>query len=400
VSLPPIDVAELLASASLEEHAARADRFFAGLDAQDPGFQRPFTPLTKAGPNLSRLGAMFEAAELYPGLRVLDFGCGIAWLGRALAAAGCKVVAADVAPTALAVAEAHDRRFRPALAGRLRYLRLHGTRIDLPDASLDRVMCHEALHHVVDQAATIAEFRRLLAPGGRAVFMEPGPEHSAATSSQDEMRRHGIIERDIHVEEVWKQAQRAGFAAMQVGLFTVRPEMLPIERFMALWRHERHGEVPPAPMPAETYRQALLPVIGGFRMFVLHAEAPVADPDDSRSAEGLAARIELRRVAWQGDALVVDLVITNTGQRTWSPSGPAKGQVNLGLLLLDAAGAVSNRNWRRHPCIAERLPPGGQVATRVTCQPPPGARLSLDLVAEHVAWFGQPGSGLEVPLPG
>lgn len=396
----PIDVAALIASVPAAEHARRADAYFAGLTETHWSFRKPFAPLSKVGPNLTRLGAMLEAADLSPGLRVLDFGCGVAWLGRMLAQNGCDVVAADVSPTALAAAEAHDRRFHRRLEGKLRYIRTDGARLDLPDASLDRILCHEALHHVPDQAATIAEFRRILAPGGRAVFMEPGPDHSRAEGSQSEMRAHGVIENDIRVEAIWEAASRAGFGGIEVGLFTVRPEMLPLDRFMDLWRHEMQRGPRPEPPPGPTYRSLALPVLGGFRMFVLHAEAPAATVADSTEAQGLAAEIAVAGVRRGAEGVEIELAITNTGRRAWRPSGSGRGAVNLGVLLLAADGSLANRNFRRHPCVPGLLPPGGRVTTRLVLPLPAGARLSLDMVAEHVAWFGQPGIGLEVPLPG
>jgi len=400
VSQPPISVAALIAEANAEEHAARADRYFRGVDANHWSFRKPFAPLAHAGPALMRLGAMFDAADLYPGLRVLDFGCGVAWLGRLLAEAGCSVVAADVSPSVLEAAAAHDAQHHPGLAGRLRYQTTDGTRIDLPAGSIDRILSHEALHHLADPAPAIAEFRRLLAPGGRAVFMEPGPDHSLSATSQAEMAVHGVIENDVHVERIWEAAAQAGFHGIEIGLFGLRPEMLPLDRFLALWRHELRGGPAPELPAAATYRDLALPVLQGFRMFVLHADAAREAPADSLVAQGLSVSIEVAGVQRQGEQVSLDLVLRNTGTRAWRPSGTARGAVNLGAILLEPDGSVRNRNHRRHACVTERLPPGVAIETRFTLPVPPGAGLSLDMVAEHVCWFGQPGVGLEVALPG
>lgn len=198
----PINVQRLITEVPLAEHARRAEASHDDLTPEHWSFRKPFAPLAKVGPNLTRLGAMLEAADLSPGLRVLEFGCGVAWLGRELAQAGCQVVATDIAHKALATAAAHDARYHPELAGKLRYVPYEGTRLAVADGSQDRILCHEAFHHVQDQAAVIAEFARVLAPDGSAIFMEPGPRHSAAASSQAEMRRHGVIENDIRVQDI------------------------------------------------------------------------------------------------------------------------------------------------------------------------------------------------------
>jgi SAM-dependent methyltransferase len=395
----PIDVRRLIAELPLEEHARRADASHADVTAEHWSFRKPFAPLGKVGPNLTRLGAMLETAELSPGLRVLQFGCGVAWLGRLLAEAGCEVAATDISRTALEAAAAHDARHRPHLAKRLRYVPYDGVRIDLPDASQDRILCHEAFHHVPDQGGVLADFARLLAPTGRAVFMEPGPRHSSAESSQSEMRRHGVIENDIRIQDIWAAAQECGFARMEVGLFSVRPLMLPVGRFSALYAHEFEGAAAPAPPPAATYRDLALPVLEGFRMFVLHRGTDQAERLDSRQREGLQAGIRIRRLSHGAGGLRLQLRLENTGDADWLPSGIQKGAVNLGLLLLKPDGSLLNRNWKRHRFLQTPLPPGKAAELDFTVQLPPQAELSLDLVAEHVRWFGEPGLGQRLTLP-
>ena len=44
--------------------------------------------------------------------------------------------------------------------------------IDLPDASVDAVFCHQTFHHLVEQEESLAEFYRVLKPGGLLLFAE------------------------------------------------------------------------------------------------------------------------------------------------------------------------------------------------------------------------------------
>ena len=44
--------------------------------------------------------------------------------------------------------------------------------IDLADASVDLLFCHQTFHHLVEQEQALAEFWRVLKPGGRLLFAE------------------------------------------------------------------------------------------------------------------------------------------------------------------------------------------------------------------------------------
>jgi ubiquinone/menaquinone biosynthesis C-methylase UbiE len=44
--------------------------------------------------------------------------------------------------------------------------------IDLPDNSVDMLFCHQTFHHLVRQRESLAEFFRVLKPGGRLLFAE------------------------------------------------------------------------------------------------------------------------------------------------------------------------------------------------------------------------------------
>jgi SAM-dependent methyltransferase len=54
-------------------------------------------------------------------------------------------------------------------------VRLHAAnaaRMDLPDAEFDLIFCHQTFHHIVEQEAAMAEFFRILKPGGVLLFAE------------------------------------------------------------------------------------------------------------------------------------------------------------------------------------------------------------------------------------
>jgi len=118
-----------------------------------------------ASRSLARLG------EVRAGQRVLDVGCGTGGAARLLAEEfGCEVVGVDI--TAAFIAAAEWLSVATGLAGRTRFLCADAARTPLPDGSFDLVWCQHALMNMPDVPAVLAEWRRLLAPGGRVLLHE------------------------------------------------------------------------------------------------------------------------------------------------------------------------------------------------------------------------------------
>ncbi|MBU9280567.1 class I SAM-dependent methyltransferase [Burkholderia multivorans] len=110
------------------------------------------------------------AAPPPPAAVILDAGCGQGKSFRLLSEAFSpkKIIGIDCHADSLAHAsrEAH-RCVAP--------VELHHadcTRIPLADSSVDIVFCHQTFHHLVDQDRALAEFRRVLKPGGLLLFAE------------------------------------------------------------------------------------------------------------------------------------------------------------------------------------------------------------------------------------
>ena len=114
-------------------------------------------------------------------------------------------------------------------------------RIDLPDASVDRVISFHAFHHVPNHDDVIGEFARILRPGGIAGFVEPGPRHSETPDAQFEMRTYGVIERDIDIHAIWRTAQRAGFSALELAVWHAPLFHLSLERYEDLFASSADG---------------------------------------------------------------------------------------------------------------------------------------------------------------
>jgi ubiquinone/menaquinone biosynthesis C-methylase UbiE len=111
--------------------------------------------------------AFAELGELH-GLHVLDFGCGHGMAAVVLARRGARVTAFDLSHGYLQ--EARNR----VAANRVPvdFLQADGERLPFADGSFDCIWGNAVLHHLNLEVAGV-ELRRVLRPGGRAVFCEP-----------------------------------------------------------------------------------------------------------------------------------------------------------------------------------------------------------------------------------
>jgi demethylmenaquinone methyltransferase/2-methoxy-6-polyprenyl-1,4-benzoquinol methylase len=110
--------------------------------------------------NLERLR---QLAELPVSGRLLDIGGGTGRVASALCDLAGEIVIADVSMGML----------RQAPLSTLRPVCSFSESLPFPGASFERVIMVDALHHVVDQAATALEMLRILKPGGLLIIEEP-----------------------------------------------------------------------------------------------------------------------------------------------------------------------------------------------------------------------------------
>ena len=119
-----------------------------------------------AGPDLDRIEAIVRA---HPRARVLDLGCGGGHVAYRAAPHVREVVACDLLPTMLAAVE--KEAARRGLAN-VRTQVAPAEALPFADASFDILLCRFTAHHWRDWEAGLAEARRVLVPGGIAVFID------------------------------------------------------------------------------------------------------------------------------------------------------------------------------------------------------------------------------------
>lgn len=118
---------------------------------------------------------LLVAADLAPGLQVLDIGGGPG--DPALAVAKLvgptgHVTVTDIAQGMVAAAEEYARQ--EGLTN-LSFQTASGEDLPFPDGTFDRVTCRHAAMFFADLQRALGEIRRVLRPGGRAAFLVWGP---------------------------------------------------------------------------------------------------------------------------------------------------------------------------------------------------------------------------------
>jgi len=104
-----------------------------------------------------------------PGQRLLDFGCGSGMPATRYAHIGYEVHGFDVSQKNIENAQQLAQKY--GLAERTHYSIQTAERLEYPDNFFDLVVGMDILHHVEIERA-VQECRRVLRPGGRAIFRE------------------------------------------------------------------------------------------------------------------------------------------------------------------------------------------------------------------------------------
>ena len=123
--------------------------------------------------------ALRDLDRLFPTRRasypvVVDAGCG--WGGSLPKLAARfrpeRLLGFDIAPRMVEAARGEAERLRASTGQAVEVVQGDSSALPLPDASVDLLFCHQTFHHLVDQDRAIAEFFRVLRPGGVLLFAE------------------------------------------------------------------------------------------------------------------------------------------------------------------------------------------------------------------------------------
>jgi SAM-dependent methyltransferase len=186
-----------------------------------PHLCEPFQNSRETGRLLHDLGAMISLLD--PAMLsdpILDFGAGSGWISETVARMGHVVTAFDIHGDLAACIEGRtsaDSRVDPAL---ISVATGDGHAMPFEDESFGHLLCFDTLHHMRDYDKVFSEFARVLKPGGRAIFVEPGAHHSTSpeTIAFMKQKKHDPtwIERDVVIEDIHAISRRSGFSGLTI----------------------------------------------------------------------------------------------------------------------------------------------------------------------------------------
>lgn len=375
-----IKVQDLIASRDMPGHNKAHDDYYLKYPDWKPLARKPFHSAHDTPAALSQLSAVIKAADLFPGAKVLDYGCGAGWLCKCLAHLHCEVDGVDVSERAIDMARAMIATDPLCQPGQVRFRTIDGVILPFEDGSLDRIIVFSSFHHVAHQRETLSEFGRVLKPGGIAVFNEPGPGHSNSPDSQSEMELYGVIENDVVIEDIALWSHEAGFEPPQMMWFFVNPIAVSYEQF----RNAKTSNV------SSLLDEAKLKPLLNLRTFSLRKRG--TSQLDSRWRTGLDGKLDVSLVSNDGRQIRWLARYSNTGTATWLPSKPnGPGSVSIGFR------APAQRLEGRIQIKSGPVLPGERGELEFITSAVRGP-ITFDLVSEHVAWFSQIGVGNPVNI--
>jgi SAM-dependent methyltransferase len=163
---------------------------------------------------------VIELLAPQPGWRVLDVGCGTGHLAAELAeevGPSGRVCGADVSADMLTLATSRN----------VELVHVSGTALPFEDDSFDAAVATQVYEFVEDLAAALAELRRVLRPGGRALILDTDWD-SVVWHSSDAARMQRVLDgwrarvADPHLPRtLGRQLEDAGFDVIRREVFTI-----------------------------------------------------------------------------------------------------------------------------------------------------------------------------------
>lgn len=443
-----IDVKELMKQVTVDEFCRTADEYFKAIKDPTPQMRKPFSNAQEASSILQKMGQMLSELHIGPGLTILEFGAGTCWFSRFLSQMQCQTIACDVSKAALEIGQRLFSEY-PIVGEYVaepKFLHFDGYNLDLPDASVDRIVCHDAFHHIPNQERVLAEMARVLKQGGIAAFGEPGKFHSRSPQSQYEMKNYTVLENDIILPEIFTLASKHGFTDIKCKLQCNM--LLTLPQYSLITDNKPHstlqaeisnniqremtdntifflykGELRPdsiSPIGLSHTISLIRPSPKGTAMGVkLRPEVRLGKTFPQwlkKNYPGLANRLRSYRnilpnnieeaaqqfhssvlptfITSVNEKLNLPLRITNNGGAIWLHDNvKGLGVVKIGTHLYDDTDKLIDLDFSRDE-FEEDILPGTTLEQTISVQfnQTGQFKLAIDMVSEHVCWFENNGS--------
>jgi SAM-dependent methyltransferase len=369
-----------------------AERYFASYLDPHHLLNKPFSEPESVARYLIGAGVLIDSLRIEPGDTILELGAGSCWFSHLLNRHGCRTIAVDVSPTALALGRMLFER-DPNTDWTLEplFLPYDGHRLPVSDASVNRVVLYDAYHHLPNPRELTREMRRVLGPEGIVGMAEPGRGHARSASSVAETAT-GVLENELSLEDVAELALACGFQAVRVVIEPSRPIMEidagKLRSFMG-----GHGFA--------RYWRDLCAELDGHHYILLFAGDPAPTtrrPKRLKAVFGLLGDRDEIHVR-SDETVHIAFDVTNAGDTRWLSANERPGWTRLGAHLhrADLARTPVDFDWFRES-LPRDISPGERLVFGVTLPPLRASGsyiVTFDLVIEGVAWFAQRGS---VPL--
>jgi SAM-dependent methyltransferase len=373
---------------------AAAERYFAQHTDDGHLLDKPFSEPAALSRRLIDVGVLIDALRLEPGDTVLELGAGSCWLSQMLNRFGCRTIAVDVSPSALAIGRrVFERDPRTNWSLDPRFLDYDGHTLPLADGSVDRVVLYDAYHHLPNPARLLREMRRTLRPDGIVAMSEPGRGHSASGPALSEAST-GVLENELVVEDIAALAIASGFTAARVVVAANAPlAEVDAVRLRAFMGGRGFAE----------YWKNLCAALDGHHYLLLFAGDPAPTTRRARRLKAIVRLADARVSIPAATPAEIEIELHNAGDTRWLAAANEPGWTRLGAHLhrADRSRTPIDFDWLR-VALPHDIAPNQTVRVRATLPPiaEPGDYLGVfDLVIEGKTWFAERDSvSLDVPI--
>ena len=183
----------------------------------EPSLTEPFGVARNAARLMFDFGVM-AALLNYDLLQMplLDFGAGTGWLSELFVRMDIETTSFDIHSDLAACISNRKNADRRIDGSIWDYAQGDGHSMPFQNDHFGHICTYDSFHHMHDYKRALAEMFRVLAPGGRAIFVEPGSRHSSSPETITFLESQKKIdptwiERDVILEEIHEIALEVGF---------------------------------------------------------------------------------------------------------------------------------------------------------------------------------------------